>query len=233
MKFSSEVRQKVDVKEGFLLLPVDFTQFLCRMKGDFDSCCFLRERRIPCAAVRAVKTAPCRPCMNERCIHNVEVGKTKYEFSYRYAWQKPSLPYQPVIRGPFKFEEIVQFIGITGKPGKDALVSVCVARGDKSMGVVLKKARDARQHLAAASPGIKQLSHAQDRRQAASHHVPEWSIAAEHRIFIWQLNPAIRKFLGIVDIQGFEHAGQHRDPGQSVLVQYLVACSLQFVKGTV
>src|SRR5260370_40676417 len=122
---------------------------------------------------------------------------------------------------------------INGKPGKNVLVSVRVAGWDESMSVVLEKAWSLRDHLGSAPPGIEHLSHSQHGRQAATDHVPEWSIATEHWILIWQPNPTISKFLGIEDIQGFEHSGQHRNPGQPVLVKCLTACPLQFVERTI
>ena len=65
-----EIGQIVVEAECFLLVPINFSQFLALMECDFGLRCLHFERGIPGPTVRTIKTASLRVRVGERRVHN-------------------------------------------------------------------------------------------------------------------------------------------------------------------
>jgi hypothetical protein len=80
MKFSSEVRYEVAIKEALLLLPIDFPQLICFMKRGLDSRCLQGERCVPRSSFWPTETISMRIGMSERGVDYfrgewIEIGR--------------------------------------------------------------------------------------------------------------------------------------------------------------
>src|SRR5271168_3945304 len=130
VKLAPEIGEEIGVGKGFLLLPVNFLEFLHLVICHFVLRGFVRESRIPRAAIRPVETASKGTGMRECSVDNMRVRKTKDEFPYRDARKQASFADEAVVCGSLKFEQCVQVIGFIGQSRKNTLVVLAIVGGD-------------------------------------------------------------------------------------------------------
>lgn len=77
MKFAGEVGEEIHVFKNMLPFNVGLSKEAPFVKGDFGNRRFKIKGRIPGAALGPMKTAPIRPGVAERCVHDLGVRNTK------------------------------------------------------------------------------------------------------------------------------------------------------------
>lgn len=100
------------------------------MIGHFELGGFSREARVPRASLGSVETVSQGAGVRECGIDNVRVGQTEHQLSHGDPRQKPGFPEESFVRGTFELKQLVQVLGIFGKPGENRLAFVDVAGGD-------------------------------------------------------------------------------------------------------
>jgi hypothetical protein len=141
VKFAAKIGEKIDVQKRLFRLSVYFLQFPAAGIRHFEFLGAPLKRRVPDAAVGAIKTIPARAGVGERGIHNGRVRNSENEFAHVDAGNHARFAEPPAARRALEINQSAQAVRQARQSFFIALDTFC---GDPAMRAVAAKFRGAR-----------------------------------------------------------------------------------------